>query len=420
METKQPEPDNTTKIKLTFILFGISSLLSWNAILTELDFFNVYVEGLEPSKSFSFLNFAFNIVLQFILLWKKDLFKIKYQLIFGLGASIALLIIIPTLIKVLEESKTLINALTVILILIMGLINALCSSGFFAFVSFFPKEQIVALSTGQGFSGIIMNIIEYFILFFIGDKKDKTKLFIGAIIFFSISSVILLITLIVLIFSLNTEYFKYYLELQDIEEINEIDAGNEIENNERLEDDQENLIKPKLTFIQMFNILKEIDILCCILYIVTFAEFPVGFIGAKVFSLGNYNFNTILTIYNAFDTLGRYLTSFIKPNKIWAYIIILSRIILLITIPVNYNFQVKSTDPNVILTSFGVIINISLLAITNGIGTTLCFAIAPSLVNDEYKGQAGASVSFFIIVGICLGSILQFATGPIFKKIREK
>ena len=51
METKQPEPDNTTKIKLTFILFGISSLLSWNAILTELDFFNVYVEGLEPSKS---------------------------------------------------------------------------------------------------------------------------------------------------------------------------------------------------------------------------------------------------------------------------------------------------------------------------------------------------------------------------------
>ena len=180
METKQPEPDNTTKIKLTFILFGISSLLSWNAILTELDFFNVYVEGLEPSKSFSFLNFAFNIVLQFILLWKKDLFKIKYQLIFGLGASIALLIIIPTLIKVLEDSKTLINALTVILILIMGLINALCSSGFFAFVSFFPKEQIVALSTGQGFSGIIMNIIEYFILFFIGDKKDKTKLFIGA------------------------------------------------------------------------------------------------------------------------------------------------------------------------------------------------------------------------------------------------
>ena len=409
METKQPEPDNTTKIKLTFILFGISSLLSWNAILTELDFFNVYVEGLEPSKSFSFLNFAFNIVLQFILLWKKDLFKIKYQLIFGLGASIALLIIIPTLIKVLEDSKTLINALTVILILIMGLINALCSSGFFAFVSFFPKEQIVALSTGQGFSGIIMNIIEYFILAFTdGDSK------IGVIIFFIISCAILLYTLIVLLFFLKSEFFVYYLEFERNIEVNEIDAGNEIVNNDNTKEDEENLIKPKLTFCQMFNILKEIDILCCILYIVTFAEFPIGF-NLELFNLKNFSMNTILTIYNGFDTLGRYLTAKIKASKILIYIIVLSRIILLVTIPVVFGFRVKG---NGFFSNLGLIINDSLLAITNGIGTTLIFAYAPSLVNDEYKGQAGASVSFFIIVGICLGSTLQFATGPILESLK--
>lgn len=411
METKQPEPESTIKIKTAFILFGISSLLPWNAILTQLQFFSNNLSGLDPFESFSFLNFAFNIVLQFILLWKKDLFKIKYQLVLGLIFSIFFLILIPTLTIVLSKTKWL-NALTVILVLIMGLTNALLSSGFFAFVSFFPAEQIVFLSTGQGFSGIIMNVIQYFIIAF--SKSSYT----GIIIFFIISCAILLTTLIVLLFSLKSEYFKYYLELQDVNEINEIDAGNEIDNNENVNEDEENLIKPKLTFCQMFNILKEIDILCCILYIVTFAEYPVGF-NIELFKIGmDYSMNTVFIVYNVFDTLGRYLTSCFKTSKILIYIIVLSRIILLVTIPIAFNLRVKNVGDNG-FSNYAILINSALLAITNGIGTTLCFAFAPSLVNDEYKGQAGASVSFFTIVGICLGSVLQFATGQIFKKLRN-
>ena len=408
METKQPEPDATIKIKLAFILFGISSLLPWNAILTQITFFDAHVNRIKPMKSFSFLNFAFNIVLQFVLLWKKDLFKIKYQLIIGLASSIVFLILIPILVIVLRESA-IINFLTVILVLIMGLTNALLSSGFFALVSFFPKQQIVELSTGQGFSGIILNIIEYFILAFT-DGKSK----IGVIIFFIISCAILLYTLIVLLFFLKSEFFVYYLEFERNIEVNEIDAGNEIVTNDNTKEDEENLIKPKLTFCQMFNILKEIDILCCILYIVTFAEFPIGF-NLELFNLKNFSMNTILTIYNGFDTLGRYLTAKIKASKILIYIIVLSRIILLVTIPVVFGFRVKG---NGFFSNLGIIINDSLLAITNGIGTTLIFAFSSSLVNDEYKGQAGASVSFFIIVGICLGSTLQFATGPILESLK--
>jgi len=409
METKQPEPDCTTKIKLAFVLFGISSLLPWNAMLTQIMFFEGHVPGINPVKTFSFLNFAFNIVLQFVLLWKKDLFKIKYQLILGLASSIAFLILIPTLVIVLE-GKAIIDFLTVILVLIMGLTNALLSSGFFALASFFKTEQIVELSTGQGFSGIIMNVIEYFILAFTdGDSK------VGVMIFFVISCIILLTTLIVLIFSLHSEFFVYYLEFESNNEINEIDAGNEIPNNDNIKEDEENLLKPKLTFCQMFNILKEMDILCCILYIVTFAEFPVGF-DIDLFSLNKFSMNTILIIYNVFDTLGRYLTAYIKANKILIYIIVLSRIILLATIPICVRMRVNGNG----FSNYGIIINDSLLAITNGIGTTLIFAFVPSLVNDEYKGQAGASVSFFIIVGICLGSILQFGTGPIFKFLKEK
>lgn len=50
---------------------------------------------------------------------------------------------------------------------------------------------------------------------------------------------------------------------------------------------------------------------------------------------------------------------------------------------------------------------------TNGIGTTLCFGLAPNQVKDEYKGQAGTSLSFFLIVGIFLGSCVAFGTDAI-------
>ena len=74
-------------------------------------------------------------------------------------------------------------------------------------------------------------------------------------------------------------------------------------------------------------------------------------------------------------------------------------------------------NTNIFITSFFLIGNLALFAITNGIGTTLCFGIAPTLVKDEIKGQAGASVSFFTILGIFLGSCVVFLTGIILEKI---
>ena len=128
--------------------------------------------------------------------------------------------------------------------------------------------------------------------------------------------------------------------------------------------------------------------------------------------------NTVLTIYNVFDTLGRYLVSKIKPTKSLAYISIVSRVVFLVTIPLNYFFCLKNY--NLYFISIFLIINVALLALTNGIGTTICFGIAPTLVNNELKGQAGASVSFFTILGIFLGSVLAFLTKVILDFIKSK
>ena len=92
LKIKQQKDFNNSKegklISLCFGLFGIASLLAWNAVIAQIPFFTHYLDSLNPSVSFPLLNKLFNIPLQFILLIKKRLFTLKFQLVFSIIVSI--------------------------------------------------------------------------------------------------------------------------------------------------------------------------------------------------------------------------------------------------------------------------------------------------------------------------------------------
>ena len=176
METSiaQKSPPSTDLVKtFIFIIFGLASLLGWNAITSELPFFTFYLEKMDPATSFPFLNYALNIVLQFLMLYKRNLVPLKFRLIGGLISGTIIMIILPIIVLNLEKNSTINVIITGAVILIMGMINALCSGGFFALVSFFPTNLMIAFSAGQGFSGVMMNIIQYIVLGLVntGEKK---------------------------------------------------------------------------------------------------------------------------------------------------------------------------------------------------------------------------------------------------------
>ena len=164
MEAEGEPPKKSIGIQITFIFYGIASLLGWNALLTKLDFFSHFLKDMKPNTTFSFLNFFLNIVFQFILIIKKDLFPLKIQLIVGIVGSILFLIGIPVSTMFLPKNEMINFIVTGGLVLLMGFINALASGSFFNYVSHFPLELIVAFSGGQGFSGIAMNVLEYIVL----------------------------------------------------------------------------------------------------------------------------------------------------------------------------------------------------------------------------------------------------------------
>ena len=418
MEEISPEPPRRFGYELIFILYGVASLLGWNALLTKLDFFIYYLEGMNPSTSFSFLNFFLNIFFQFLLIIKKDLFPLKFQLIAGIIGSIIFLLAIPATTMLLPKDSLLNYLVTGGLVLLMGFINALASGGFFNFVSYFPLEYIVAFSTGQGFSGIAMNVLEYLVLIFAGGQEENL-IILRAWIFFGVSSLILLICLILLFINFNSEFTRYYLSKSS-----DIPQGSLVERDTQMNEEEQGIISEPdndkkgndsntdskgswSIFITIYKKIWDLDLLMVWIYVVTFALFPNASIGQKLFDLGQYNSNTIIIIYNIGDTLGRYLVKLLPQTKTFNSIIIINRSFLLFTLVFNWYCQ-DGLELDLTLTSVLLILNVAILAITNGIGTTLCFGIAPNVVEDEYKGLAGTSLSFFLIVGIFLGSCVNF------------
>ena len=120
--------------------------------------------------------------------------------------------------------------------------------------------------------------------------------------------------------------------------------------------------------------------------------------------------NTLIFIVNIFDTIGRYLPNYISFGKKSFLFFVYIRIIFLITYPLAIYFEYKQIwgvriyfKQNTFVGVF-TIINLVFFSIINGIDVSLAFILGISAVKDEYKANAGSSLSFFLNVGIFSGS----------------
>jgi hypothetical protein len=352
-----------------------------------------------------------------------------------------------------EKNSTANVIITGALILIMGMVNALCSGGFFALVSFFPNNLMIAFSAGQGFSGVLMNIIQYIVLGCVNSGNKQKDLDLTAWIYFGISAGCLFLTLILLIFQLNTDFFKYYLkplndrikkekENKNTEIISQSERDTKFnlekndsfnpdnkENNDNNEgniipkEEETNISKVKkrkeISFFEMFKILMDLDILRTYINFISNTLFPKAGITQSLFSLDKYKTVTILLLNNFTDFFGRYIVLAFKQTKLKTYIISIGRTVLVFLLIFNYYCEiVLKTDINI--TSILLIMWIVALGLTHGMGNSLCFGLAPTMVEDDLKLQAGSSMSFFTVLGLFLGSCLTFLTKFILEEIDKK
>ena len=423
-------------ISICFGLFGIASLLAWNAIIAQIPFFTHYLDSLNPSVSFPLLNKLFNIPLQFLLLIKKRLFTLKFQLIFSIVVSIICLISLPFSVFSFEKNDKVSIIITVLLVLTMGLINALIQSGFLALTSYFPLEKIVFYSTGQGISGVIMALLQLIVLFYINTGDTENDFKYGALIFFGISILILLFVLFSLLYLFNSDYGKAYLPLSAYKNTKESKKNN----NDNVDNQNDNTIteetqyniegeqlktvpknrgeieSKKYWFFDLFKSLKDVVFFIWYNFFITFSVYPSNYIGQQLFNTGKFKTNIIILIFCFCNTLGRYIMKFCKPSKNLGYKIILGRTILVFLLILNHYCNII-LGVNTNITSLCLIINLVLLSGSNGFDSSLCFGLAPTLVTGEYKGKAGNAVSLFQVIGGVCGSSFAFITQKIIRII---
>ena len=163
----------------------------------------------------------------------------------------------------------------------------------------------------------------------------------------------------------------------------------------------------------------DLDILRTYINFISNTLFPKAGITQSLFSLDKYKTVTILLLNNFTDFFGRYIVLAFKQTKLKTYIISIGRTVLVFLLIFNYYCEiVLKTDINI--TSILLIMWIVALGLTHGMGNSLCFGLAPSMVEDDLKLQAGSSMSFFTVLGLFLGSCLTFLTKFILEEIDKK
>jgi len=447
-------PDGGIKITIIFYIFGIGTLIGTNSMLNQLNFVEYFQKRINPFLTLVLLDNFSNIPLQLVVLIKKKLFNIKKQLIYSLIILILCLIAFPFVVYLLNNNIAG-NVLTLIIAIIIGGIGSLLKSGFYALGSYFPLKNIVSFSTGQGISGILMAFLGLFIRYVINTGNEEKDLKNGAFIFFGFSLLLAIFTLLSLFYIYKSKYGNYHLSKTDnkekkisnnkdnnknqienlkenVKEYEDIDSNNnilhmknnkpeehhKINENSKIKEKTNDNVSQEISFIELFKLLKEVNILIFYNYIIAYALYPYACKAQELFKSGEYRVNIIILLYSCSNTIGRYLMKFFKPTKKLTYIIVLIRTIFFFTIIFNH-YLYFSLNVNYKITSSLLIINIALFGISNGFATSLCMGLAPDFLVDELKGKAGASVSFALSVGSAVGSCVAFGVEKIMKNIGE-
>lgn len=407
-KSTEKEKADQKKVETTFLFLGIGSLLAFNAYLSQFFFFKSFLPNHKPDEVFTSIDSGLNLSILILFQIFGAFISYTKQLILFQLFSLVSLIFAPFVVIYLDESVS--YLICYFLFACSGVAKALANSSVFALASFYPLACVVNVGVGQGIAGILSNILGFATSFlFRGEGVDNVKK--GAYLYFLLSAGIILVCLY---FSFGLFKNDFFMEIaikngivKGIVEKDENENKNDVEL-AMLEEEPQKEQKVKEEEVGFFTLVKKIfmtNIMMFLFFFTLFAVFPGALIKTDLFG---FNFgtkiNTILLIFNISDTIGRKLGGKVDISMKNIYMVMFSRVILIVSILFNiYGEKTQLLGKYVvyILT----ILNPALLAISNGIGCSLCFAIAPSQVEKKLAGRAGSCVSFFLVVGLFFGSL---------------
>lgn len=444
METAENFQNKITLLaKINFLLLGLATLIGWNAVLSSIDFYSSKF----PEYNISFIMLIPSFVATFIF----SLFATYFSKIFTLNTRIIGSIIVMgiCLIFLPLEANYFPNefgfSLFVILNFIISAFIAIMQATCVGLAYIFPYEAMSLYNTGIGFSGILMSVLRIIYILAFKNTDDSTYVLYSIVIYFSSAVFFLILTLIIHIIFINSEYFKllsqmltrisFVIKGEDAK-IDKTTSINEKYDALRKDEEQENqqhLLKKskeerisprnsesylndkhsKTNFFEVlfisFKAAWPYSILIAFLYLQTFALFPGVMLMKQVYGLDmTWNPVILVLLYNIFDTVGKYLGVLrIGFAKRKISLIVLFRLVFFATFLLNVQ---NKYELSFLTSDWFFIINIAFFALSNGYLTTAIFILGSEIFDKaQKKEKVGFMMSFMFNLGCIGGSLLALS-----------
>ena len=379
---KPYNPHQDVTLWLLMFLEGMVILAPWNAILTALEFFSDQYNpnNIITVNVYSYMplsNFLANIIFQYIASVKGQ--KVPYHIKFTLmnlllGASF---ITLPFIAKYGHSAG---QWLLYAMVFVNGSFNAILQASVFGLGGLLPFNYTIAIMAGNGVIGLLLGAVRMICLacFPAGEKGEWE----GTMLYFVIALVLVLAGIA-----------GFFLLKRNSLVKSKIDSKSEIASTETI-----STVWWKI-FVEA--------IIVFLTFVITFLVFPAVALNQTLPFTNKFPTNTasdwnnaiLATIFNLFDTIGRFLPIMLSVYpKDKLYILLSCRCIFVVS------FSVVSLYSRTWACNWFLIVNMVLFAFTNGYSSSLSMGFGPTNVADENKGIAGNLMSFHLIIGIFVGT----------------
>jgi len=189
---------------LNFILLGAGFLMSWNTLINAIDYFT----SLFPSRDVEFdiaVSYMIpNVIGCFAATKFANKFSFKFRIIGGFSLFIILLLTVPTIEYIASAESS--YATTIIVSVLIGFTDSAVQTAIYGYASLLDTVFIQSVQVGNGVSAVLVSFLR--IITKISLSQTPEGLRMSSLIYFVMSSIIMLLCIVSFSLSLKTEYSR--------------------------------------------------------------------------------------------------------------------------------------------------------------------------------------------------------------------
>lgn len=405
LDTAEEPKDHYRIVYVLFYLFGVTSLVPWNFLITANDYWMYKFRDTTPNnltilevrktqfqaEFTSYLNVATaipNLIFLVLNSLYGHLVALKSRLQGSLIVVTICFLVTTSFVQVdTDEWQNTFFIITMVSVVIMTAASAVFIGGLVGIASRFSKEYMAAVVSGQSLGGIIAAVAQIISLAF------KISPLHSALIYFVIADIMVILSLISYIMLYKLDFFTYHV----------LRGSGGLAANRHRE-------------VSMWTIVKKI-------WVYAFSIFAVFAISMSVYPAitvlveshpvtkgtdwNNIFFVPVVNylIFNCGDYSGRLVAGFIlKPINQW--IVAGASVLRIIGVPMLMlcNAQPRSHLPVVFLWDWEYIIIMILFAFTNGYLTNIVMIHSTRVVELHEREKASSVIATMLSVGLTMGA----------------